>query len=207
MGIDSKGRVFFLGTDGAQWPLFPSQTMRTSDNGRTWDDVTPKVPQDHLTTEDPYLYVDEDTDTVFTSDFMLPCTAVSRSDDAGDTWASSVTACDLMDHQTIFAGKPVNSETTGYSRVVYYCAADYVTGLSTSCLKSIDGGQVFLRTGEQPFPGVSDSEVAAQCGGVPAMALRVRTARSISRRGCAADLPSPSVATRARPGNVLKSPT
>jgi hypothetical protein len=164
MGIDSEGRVFFIGGDGAQWPLFPSQTMRTTDNGRTWDDVTPEVPQDHLTTEDPYLYVDEDTDRVFTSDFLLPCTAISRSDDAGDTWASSVTACDLLDHQTIFSGKPVASQPIGYPSIVYYCAADYATGLGVSCLKSIDGGQAFVRTGQPAFPGLSDTELAALCG-------------------------------------------
>lgn len=164
MGIDSKGRVFFVGADGAQWPLFPTQTMRTSDNGKTWDNVTPKAPQDHPTTEDPYLYMDEDTDRVFTSDFVVPCTVVSRSDDAGNTWASSVTGCDLLDHQTIFAGKPVTSQPIGYPNVVYYCASDYATGMSVSCLKSIEGGQVFFRTGEPAFPGVSDSASAAQCG-------------------------------------------
>lgn len=164
IGINSKGSVFFLGADGAQWPLFPSQTMRTSDNGKTWDDVTPKAPQDHPTTEDPYLYVDEDTDSVFTSDFVLPCTVVSRSDDAGNTWAPSVTGCDLLDHQTIFAGKPAITEPIGYPKVVYYCASDYVTGMSVSCLKSIDGGRVFFRTGEPAFPAISDSGSAAQCG-------------------------------------------
>lgn len=160
LGIDPEGRVFFIGFDGSQWPAFPTETMRTSDNGKTWETVTPPVPQDHPTTEDPYLYVDETTGRVFTTDFMLPCAAVSRSDDAGETWTTSVTACDLLDHQTVFAGKPVTSTPQGYPNVVYYCAADYAIGLGVSCLKSIDGGGIFLRTGAPAYP---ESDPAA-CG-------------------------------------------
>ena len=151
------------GMVGEQWPLFPSQTMRTTDNGKTWDDVTPASPQDHVTTEDPYLHVDEDTGRVFSSDFMLPCTAISHSDDAGATWASTVTACDLLDHQTIFTGPPVISQTVGYPNVVYYCASDYVgAALGTSCLKSIDGGSVFVRSGVPPYVG--HETTPQQCG-------------------------------------------
>lgn len=164
LGVDSKGRLFYMaGMAGDQWPLFPSHTLRTSDNGKTWDDVTPDVPHDHPTTEDPYLYVDEETDRVFSSDFMLPCTAISHSDDAGATWASTVAACDLMDHQTIFAGPPVTSETVGYPNIVYYCAADYtIGGMGVSCLKSIDGGLVFVRSGLPAFSGIEAQ--SQQCG-------------------------------------------
>ena len=152
LGIDQEGRVFYIGMDGAQWPAFPTETTRTSDDGKTWESVTPSAPHDHPTTQDPYLYVDETTGRVFTTDFMLPCAAVSRSDDGGESWTTSITACDLLDHQTVFAGKPVTSAPSGYPNVVYYCAADYAIGLGVSCLKSIDGGQVFLRTGEPAYP-------------------------------------------------------
>ena len=161
MGIDAEGRIFFIGLDGQQWPVFPTQTMRSTDQGKTWDDVTPAAPQDHPTTEDPYIYVDKDTGRVFTSDFMAPCTAISRSDDAGETWQTSVAACDLFDHQTIFSGTPVTSPTTGYPNIVYYCAVDNASGPGVSCLKSIDGGQTFVRTGQ---PALTEPARAAQCG-------------------------------------------
>lgn len=168
LGVDGKGRVFFIGVDGSQWPVFPTQTMRTDDAGKTWQDVTPPPPQDHVTTEDPYLYVDETTDRVFSTDFMLPCTAVSWSDDAGATWQTSVTACDLLDHQTIFAGAPVTSDPAGYPNVVYYCAVDAgaaTASTAVSCLKSLDGGLTFLRTGEPAFLGASDAAGATACPG------------------------------------------
>lgn len=164
LGIDPEGRVFFIGMDGEQWPVFPTQTMRTSNDGKTWDDVTPPPPQDHVTTEDPYIYVDEVTGRVFSTDFLAPCHAVSRSDDAGATWTSTVTACDLLDHQTVFAGKPITSQPIGYPRVVYYCAIDPATATpGVSCLKSIDGGQTFLRTGAAAFPGVDQPGRAMDC--------------------------------------------
>jgi hypothetical protein len=168
LGVDPGGRVFFIGVDGAQWPAFPTQTMRSDDAGKTWDDVTPPPPQDHVTTEDPYIFVDETTGRVFSTDFMLPCTAVSRSDDAGESWETSVTACDLLDHQTVFAGPPVVSDPAGYPNVVYYCAVD--AGVATlasavSCLKSTDGGATFLRTGEPAFLDVPDAAQGAGCPG------------------------------------------
>lgn len=168
LGIDGRGRVFFIGVDGAQWPAFPTQTVVTSDAGRTWDDVTPPPPQDHVTTEDPYLYVDEATGRVFSTDFMLPCTAVSRTDDAGGTWETSITACDLVDHQTIFAGPPVTSRPEGYPNVVYYCAVDAgaaTVAMAVSCLKSVDGGATFVRTGEPAFLGAPDAGQAGACPG------------------------------------------
>lgn len=168
LGIDARGRIFFIGVDGEQWPVFPTQTVRTDDGGRTWEDVTPAPPQDHATTEDPYLYVDEATGRVFSTDFMLPCTAVSRSDDAGETWETSVTACDLVDHQTIFAGRPVTSQPSDYPNVVYYCAVDAgaaTVAMAVSCLKSVDGGETFLRTGAPAFTGEPDASQAGRCPG------------------------------------------
>lgn len=144
MGIDPKGRVFFIGLDGEQWPLFPTQTTRTSDDGRTWENVTPQAANDHPTSEDPYLYVDKETGRIFTTDFQSPCHAVSRSDDAGATWITILTACDLLDHQTVFAGAPVSSVPIGYENLVYYCAVDLAV-IGVSCLKSLDGGNTFIR--------------------------------------------------------------
>ena len=107
LGIDRKGNIFFIAIDGEQFPAFPTETIRSTDNGRTWDNVTPPPPQDHPISEDPYLHVDEDTGRVFSVDFMLPCSAVSYSDDQGKTWSTNVSACDLIDHQTVFTAPPV----------------------------------------------------------------------------------------------------
>lgn len=167
LGIDPEGRIFFIGLDGEQWPAFPTQTMRSDDAGKTWKDVTPPPSQDHVTTEDPYLFVDEVTGRVLSTDFMLPCTAISRSDDAGKSWRTSITACDMLDHQTIFAGPPVVSDMEDYPNVVYYCAVDAgaaTVAAAVSCLKSRDGGATFGRTGEPAFVDIYPTQ-SAECPG------------------------------------------
>jgi hypothetical protein len=118
----------------------------------------------HPVTQDPYLYVDKRTDRVFTADIadiVPPCAQFGSSGDHGRTWTDSV-ACSLEDHQNIFTGPPPKggSQPSGYPNVVYYCAIDAgaEAGVSkaTSCLKSLDGGVTFVRTGDPAYVAPPD---------------------------------------------------
>ncbi|MDQ4124901.1 MAG: glycoside hydrolase, partial [Actinomycetota bacterium] len=155
LGVDSRGRGFLIATDAAEWPMFPSDTLRSVDGGRTWDVVTPSVGGQrlHRNSTDPYLHVDEDTGRVFMADYLPACTDLSFTDDGGQTWTNTRSLCGLGDHQTMFTGPPTTSTPIAYENVVYYCAIDGFTAAAAaaSCVKSIDGGLTFVRTGEPPF--------------------------------------------------------
>lgn len=156
LGVDGEGRAFLIAADPAQWPPhFPSDALRSTDGGATWEVVTPALlgQRLHRDTNDPYLHVDEDTDRVFMADYLPGCTDLSYTDDAGTTWTNTAELCGLGDHQTMFTGPPTTSSTIGYENVVYYCAIDgfTVATAAASCVKSLDGGLTFLRTGDAPF--------------------------------------------------------
>lgn len=160
LGVSRNGRIFFIGARpvDARTPIgtrgeFP--VLLSKDGGRSWRDVSPGFGPERqaLAGYDPFLYVDEQTGRVFASSFK-GCTAVSFTDDEGKTWTSSA-ACGLTDHQNIFAGPAVVSPTLGYPHVVYHCAIDggALAGFSTmtSCLKSLDGGIAWIRTGAPAY--------------------------------------------------------
>ena len=167
MGIDEEGNIFY---QGAEVPLgYPNPLVVVSrDGGRSWDEVTPQLPG---LTQDPILYIDPGTGRVFTAD-LNRCITVSHSDDVGESWTSAE-ACGLSDHQSIAAGPPVTSPTIGYPNVVYLCAVaggigTYSTG--SSCLKSLDGGVTWVRTGAPPYTADPRHEqgnfgIPGLCGG------------------------------------------
>lgn len=73
----------------------------------------------------------------------------------------------------MFTGLPATSDTTGYPNVVYHCAIDggalSHTSIATSCLKSLDGGLIWVRTGapaytNDPRPG-GGQIVPGHCAG------------------------------------------
>lgn len=170
LGINKDGTIFVVAMNALEWPTFPTHTIRSTDGGESWEDVSPAVGpvRRHAYTEDPYLYVDPDTGRVFTNDFLLPCSETSYSDDDGATWTTVVMGCELADHQTIFAGPPVSSPTVGYPNVVYYCAAGAgVAGTTTvsACLKSLNGGLTFVATGLPAF--TDDPQQSGGEGGIP----------------------------------------
>lgn len=154
LGIDKKGNIFYQGAErGTGYP--EPVVVVSADGGRSWDDVT---PEGHGFTQDPYIYVDRDTGRVFADDMQVvgaPCHTVSHSDDFGKSWTTSQT-CGIVDHQTVFSGPPVSSSTIGYPNVLYMCAIDGGLGspfsTMTSCLKSLDGGTTWVRTGEPAYP-------------------------------------------------------
>ncbi|MDQ4026158.1 MAG: glycoside hydrolase, partial [Actinomycetota bacterium] len=165
LGLTRKGEVFFVGVDGAGATI-----MRSTDKGMTWEDRSPNVGgvHTHPVTLDPYVYVDDRTDRVFTIDLTVACSYMSYSDDKGESWVTNPLACGrpVNDHQTLFAGPPVSSPTVGYDNIVYYCWNDVAT---SSCSKSLDGGLSWHVAGEPAFHPAEVEEGAPgtrHCGGL-----------------------------------------
>jgi len=124
---------------------------------------------------DPMLWVDPDTDRIFTDHMTgLYCSKLFYSDDDGATWTPSPMDCGIPvnDHQKVATarygpdGPP--SANPVYPNVVYYC---YNKLVSTNCAVSFNGGLSFqydrpatvglASAGEGLAP-----EAMAACGGI-----------------------------------------
>lgn len=136
VGVTSSGAVFVtaLGT-----------ILRSTDGGRTYEAV---YSQQLGTTSDPMLWVDRDTDRIFSPQMFPPlaCSSYIVSDDDGATWLEvPAVSCGLpvIDHQKVASGPPpLNSMFTpvGYDNLVTYC---YNKLTATHCAVSVDGGLRF----------------------------------------------------------------
>lgn len=152
VGVTSSGSIFVTTLD---------QTRRSTDMGRSWEIVHDFEPPGRPTTEDvfrssdPMLWVDPDTDRVFTDHMhgSLPsgpmCTYLAWSDDDGETWTERPFACGTpqVDHPKIVTAPPgpdVPSQVTlepAYPNVLYLCVNKL--DLGTWCSTSYDGGASF----------------------------------------------------------------
>jgi hypothetical protein len=149
MGISAAGTVFhYPAMTGNN--AFPTGLAVSRDGGASWELSLPGVAGQatHRVSTDPYFYHDPVTDRIFADDLTgVNCSVFSWSDDEGATWEHSYSGCLETDHQTIFAGVPVSSQTTGYPHVIYRCAINAIAVASAStmstCQKSLDGGRVW----------------------------------------------------------------
>lgn len=176
IGVDSAGSVYYYPASGLGLPA-PVSMARSTDEGQTWDIITPGTAgvATHPYSQDPYLYLDPDTDRIFAEDLLLvppTCGMMSFSDDGGETWMHTQSGCAQVDHVTLFAGPPVTSTTIGYPNVVYRCAISggALAGASTmvTCQRSIDGGMTWLAPGAPPWvfaPGATTGIVPGSCSG------------------------------------------
>jgi len=153
IGATSSGALFVANYEGlpvADW----SSILRSTDQGRTWEDVTGEAgpvsspPQSN----DPLIHVDRHTDRVFDLDMQgLQCNWLRWSDDDGGSWTANPNACgqpaSLQDHPTLFTGPsgpdaPATDELAlengPYENVIYICANRVVA--ETGCARSLDGG-------------------------------------------------------------------
>ncbi len=169
LGVTGKGNVFYT----AIQTNTRVEVVRSSDEGKTWELTSPKLPNGRnaqALSFDPYLWVDEYTDRIFTIDLTVACAYLSFSDDEGKSWTTNPLACGrpVNDHQTLFSGPPISSPTVGYENVVYYCWNDIAT---SACSKSLDGGISFVPTGSPAFTGPKpeqegDDPRDKNCGGL-----------------------------------------
>ncbi|MFP5352225.1 MAG: sialidase family protein [Actinomycetota bacterium] len=164
LGITNKGDVFYTAA-GTR-----NEVVRSSDGGKTWKVVSPQLAgrNVHAISLDPYIFVDEDTNRVFTIDLTVACSLMSFSDDLGKSWTTNPLACGrpVNDHQTLFGGPPVSSSPRGYENLVYYCWNDVAT---SSCGKSLDGGISWTVTGSPAFhpgDGTEGQGTPDSCGGL-----------------------------------------
>jgi len=187
VAVSKSGTVFYypaqvnLPGGVANGPPPGIGTMRSQDQGATWEIRIPKVGPvpTHPTTEDPYLYLDPRTGRLFAEDlvFSINCASLSVSDDEGQTWTEGVAGCLEFDHDSYAAGPPVSSPTVGYPDIVYRCGINVVAlaGASTTstCQKTLDGGRTWLPPGEPAFqfptmpPAPESSRVCDGANGHP----------------------------------------
>ena len=163
LGITSDGTILF---QGAHYPssdpvgpfgnIIPD-VFRSEDRGAKWSYASPTLGDQstHRATADPYIHVDDDTDRVFTVDWVRGtyCSQLSHSDDGGETWTMTRLGCGGSDHQHVVTGPPAVSPTIDYPNVVYLCAQSIPSAI---CSKSLDGGSTFVNTGSLPFLEISD---------------------------------------------------
>lgn len=159
LGVSSNGTLFYVGLTGAGGPgLLPhSIVQRSRDGGASWKQLDPLIKgvSNDTVTADPYLYIDPRTDRLFNVDFVGPCSVISRSDDEGEHFKTSL-VCNHADHQSLFAGPPPanGARPQGYPNLVYYCALDggvTVVSTFTACSRSLDGGRTWHRTRNAPY--------------------------------------------------------
>ena len=157
VGITSSGAVFMTASHN---------TLRSRDMGATWEVVfnlsealpqyecpvsvpVPLVGCPRLTrSSDPMLWVDTETDRVFTNHMTgLYCSNMILSDDEGESWTMKPMTCGTLvnDHQKVATGRGYGprwpgAESPVYPNPVYYC---YNKLVSTRCAVSFDGGLNF----------------------------------------------------------------
>ncbi|MBV9368659.1 MAG: exo-alpha-sialidase [Frankiales bacterium] len=156
--------------DGTIYSDVQAKVVRSANGGRSWTDITPST---HVTSLDPFLYVDPSTSRVYKSDLAGTCQILSWSDDRGATWTTAPAACNQSDHQTLSAAPPVAGlPTVGYPNILYNCSqtAGY-NGYSfaSGCARSLDGGLTWHPTGTYAFSDPSPYGAAAGSGdsGIP----------------------------------------
>lgn len=158
MGVTKQGNAFMVAADFDNVVGEARTTIWASyDGNKTWKNVSPAVAGQSFppATLDPYMYVDPETNRIFSDDLLVGCSLLQWSDDEGKTWShGNPAACDapVDDHQTIVAGNPRGSlPTVGYPNALYYCVNKVA---DVQCARSLDGGTTFSASGEPAFAGV-----------------------------------------------------
>ena len=162
IAFDKKGNAFVPALEvGARNTV---DVLRSSDNGRSWKNVSPNLggQNTHATSLDPYVWNDERTGRIYTIDLTVACSILSWTDNAGKSWTTNPLACGVPvnDHQTLFGGAPATSSPINYESILYYCWNNVA---SSYCSKSLDGGLTFVATGSPAYEGAGGEGF---CGGL-----------------------------------------
>ncbi len=146
IGVTSSGCIFFIAFE---------KVMRSCDHGESWEDVT--GPLCAFQTNDPYGWVDPETDRIFNVQMQgLETSWICWSDDDGDSWVGNPHdsgTTPINDHIKLASG-PWTSSGYGiggqfsqafYEQAVYYC---YNKLAGIFCFTSFDGGASFEAGGQ-----------------------------------------------------------
>ncbi|HEX2022866.1 MAG TPA: sialidase family protein [Candidatus Thermoplasmatota archaeon] len=176
LGVAPDGAIYYGGFQGNLLVGFIPTVMKSTDGGKTWTDVSPKLPTGHgmpPETNDPYLYVDPATGRVFQFAMapILVCAPLSWTDDGGQTWTTNPRGCGTVppwDHQTMVAAKPRMLPTLNYPNVLHQCVNQIAT---SQCSRSLDGGLTWSNgqpasLGVEPEPPSAERPDAGFCGGL-----------------------------------------
>ena len=139
----STGAVMYQALQNTDKVTFNDATTPAT---ATWVDVTDPTA---VTTLDPILFTDHDTNRTFELQLLVACSDMGFSDNDGSSWTQS-TGCGIHgaeDHQTV-GGGPFHAPIPAlpspvYGHAVYYCSQDFVNGLAAFCSTSLDGGLTF----------------------------------------------------------------
>jgi hypothetical protein len=112
----------------------------------TWVD---RSAPSSVTSLDPILFVDHNTNRAIVSQLVVGCSLSSVSDNDGVTWVPDQ-GCGVHgaeDHQTVgggpFAPPLTSPPAPAYQDAVYYCSQDFANGTAAFCSLSVDGGLTY----------------------------------------------------------------
>ena len=188
IGVQSDGTAFYAAAnfDSVGGGLARTEILRSDDGGITWASVEPTVPVAKSLPPgglDPYVWVDTDTDRVFSAD-LVGCGFLKSSDDEGANWTTSLAACgDSVDHQTLFGGpRPEGMalpQLGDYPNVLYYCTNRV---LDSRCSRSVDGGLTWITTATPAYLGF-DPAAGGMCNGLHGHGIVDPDGRAILPKG------------------------
>lgn len=153
LGVAPDGAIYYSMTPVSGVAIgFGTGVWRSDDGGATWTDVSPKIAGVRMPpeTNDPYVYVDDQTGRVFQFAMapILTCTIASHSDDRGASWMTNARGCGdapPYDHQTMVAAKSrTGLPTVGYPSILHQCV-NAVWG--ATCSRSLNGGLSWEHSG------------------------------------------------------------
>ncbi|HUR63949.1 MAG TPA: sialidase family protein [Candidatus Thermoplasmatota archaeon] len=153
IGVTSKGHVYTTAVvpdaiAKATALVGYGAVIKSTDGGKKWTEATD--PTHDPQTLDPMLWVDRQTDRVFSNQLNVACSWMSFTDDDGATWTPSPAACGLpaADHQKLASGPysaaspyALAAGSPLYPNVVTFC---YNKIGGTFCAVSFDGGLHFV---------------------------------------------------------------
>jgi photosystem II stability/assembly factor-like uncharacterized protein len=193
IGVDKKGAAFVAAgafdalPDAAPVGLARTEIYRSKDGGKTFQDITNNLGRDsNQTSLDPYVYVEEDSGRVFNVDLAGAGAFIPYSDDQGETFTPSVQSGDpfVNDHQTLFAGPVPEGQQASldpkFAEYVYYC---FNRVSDVGCVRSIDGGRTYQKSGLPAFTGVDAEYPGELCGSLHGHIVTDRQGRLLLPKG------------------------
>ena len=177
VGADSDNDAFFAAGTFDSTPIGGAARtliMRSTDDNLTWEAKSPAITStisDPQASLDPYVYVDADTDRVYSGDLAGAGIQFMWTDSKGEptttaptgwTRGNPVPADVPVDHQTFYTAVPPAPllPTPAYPKYMYFCTNRVA---EVGCSRSVDGGVNFVSAGQPPYLGVEGTTI---CGGL-----------------------------------------